>query len=148
MASESNWTGFGDLSTNVIAADPYVVRILTMCCRNWSSEIQGLHVPRNLNFFALEDEPLSHHTFGLPLPPHAPPSPSGEYPLAFSLGIPSDTPPTPGVAQNHFYSLQTSHVLQPHTNVRDCAPFLRLIHGVETIRFHSFLQLPTTKQLG
>jgi len=149
MASESNLTGFGDPSTNVIAAGSYVVRILNMFCRDWSSEIQGLHVPRNLNVFTLEDEPPSHDPFGMPLFPRAPHFPSSEYPPASFPGIPPDTPSNPGVTQNVFHCLQTSHVLQPHiSNVRDRAASPHLIHGTESIWFHRSLQLPITKQLG
>ena len=124
MASESNFTGFGDPSTNIIAADLYMVSILSVCCRNWSSEIQGS--PRNLNFFVLEDEPLSHDTSGPHLSPHSPPFFSGEYPPAFFLGIPPDAPPTLGVTHNFFHSLQAPHeisILQSHTTVRDRTPF-------------------------
>jgi len=126
MAPESNFTSFSDPSTNVIAAALDVVSILSICFRGWISEIQGLHLPYDLDFSALEDEPLSHDIFRLPLPLHAPSFPPAEYLPAFFPEIPPDTPSTPGITQNLFHPLQTSHeisTLHPHTTVRDCPPF-------------------------
>ena len=116
MASESDFTGFGVPSTNVIAADSYMVSILSVCRRDWSSEIQGLHIQGNLDSFTLGDDPLSRDAFGMSLLPHAPPASPGEYPPAFFPGIPPDTQSTLGVIQNLF------HLSKPPTKFQRSSP--------------------------
>lgn len=101
MAPESNFADFGDLFTD---ADLYTVSILSISLSALVLRMQGLYLPFGLNFPALEDEPLSHDTFGLPLPLQIP-HPIGEHLPTFFQQMPLDTTSTLGVTQNIFHSL-------------------------------------------
>lgn len=127
MASESYFTDFGDSFIDAIAADLYVVSILSTSPSIFVLRIQGLHPLYNPEFFTFAGEPLSHDIFGPPLSPQALPLSTDE---SLFSGIPPDAPPTQGVMQNVLHPLQISNeasILYPrtiatplHNAVRDC----------------------------
>lgn len=154
MASEASFTDFGDSFIDTVASDLYAVSTLSVSLSVLVLRIQGLRLPCDRNFSALEDEALFHDVFGLSLSTQVPPFPTGEY-FPTSQEMPPDTLSTPGVSQSPFYPLQASHeasilqsrtIVAPSDNiVREIVLCLRRVYGVKCVRFHSSPQLHTMK---
>ena len=136
MTSESSFTGFREHFIGAAAADLYVVSILCISLLAFVLRIQGLPLPRNLDFFALEGEYLSHDIFGLPSSPHVPPFPASEDLPGYLQQVPPGTPSTPGAIENIFHPIQTSHetlhsraIVAPRNIVRNLLLFSSLNSG-------------------
>lgn len=109
MASESNFTGLGDFSPDIVAANWDVVSILNVLLSILALRKQDPHPRHGDNLFTFESEPLSYniHEPSLPLRVSVFPT-TGFLPASF-LEMPPRTPSAPGVMLNFFHSPQTSH---------------------------------------
>jgi len=126
MISELSFTGFDDAFIEAVGADFHVVSTLSVSPLVLVLRTQGLHLPHDLDIRTLQDEPLSHDVFGLPMSLQILPFPTSEYLPALFQEIPPDIPSIPGVTPELIPSLQTSHetvIFQPCDTVRDCPLF-------------------------